>query len=124
MVLLIALFGLSSCGPKMITNLINKQSALTLYDKVAFLDKHHKLPTDVIKIGHLTFQDTGFTTDCSFNSLMNKARQEARKNAANIVKLVEEKKPDFWSGCYRLKVALYRYEGNVKELPQIQITLD
>ncbi|UOY05769.1 hypothetical protein L0P88_17730 [Muricauda sp. SCSIO 64092] len=88
------------------------------------MDIEHKLPERITKIGDLRFQDSGFSTDCSLNSLMNQARIEARKNGANIVKVIDKKKPDLWSSCYRLKIELYKYEGDVSSLPQYKLKLD
>lgn len=93
-------------------------------DQVALLDIEHSLPENIQKIGSLKFQDTGFSTDCSFNSLMNRARQSARENGANIVKVVEKKSPDIWSSCYRLVIDFYKYEGDPESLPQFKLTLD
>ncbi|MDA9056416.1 hypothetical protein N9K49_01025 [Flavobacteriaceae bacterium] len=121
---LILVIGFISCGPKMTSNLINKQTKLSIDDKVALLDLQHKLPENIIKIGDLRFQDSGFSTDCSFNSIMTQARIEARKNGANIVKIIDKKFPDLWSSCYRLKIELYKYKGDVSSLSQFQITLD
>ncbi|WP_303918032.1 hypothetical protein [Draconibacterium sediminis] len=115
---------LSACSPKITTNLTNKQPALRAEEKIALLDVHHNLPEGTTKIGDLRFQDSGFSTDCSFNSLMNRARIQARENGANIVKVVEKKAPDLLSSCYRLKIELYKYDGDVSRIPQYQLTLD
>jgi len=121
---LITVIGFTSCSPKITSNFTNPQSKLTIDEKVALLDIEHKLPENIIKIGDLRFQDSGFSTDCSFNSLMNKARIEARKNGANIVKVVDKKKPDLWSSCHRLKIELYKYDGDVSTLSQYKLKLD
>jgi hypothetical protein len=97
MLLLITVIGFTSCSPKISSNFTNPQPKLSIDEKVALLDIEHELPKDLTKIGDLRFQDSGFSTDCSFNSLMNQARIEARKNGANIVKVVDKKKPDLWS---------------------------
>ena len=122
--LVITLIGFTSCSPKITTHFTNPQPKLSLDDQVALLDIQHKLPENTIKVGDLKYQDTGFTTDCSFNSLMNRARSEARKNGANIVKVVDKKHPDLWSTCYRLKIELHKYDGDVSSLPQYQLKLD
>ncbi|CAL68014.1 hypothetical protein [Christiangramia forsetii] len=121
---ILLLLGLVSCSPKIKSNLTNSQPKLSSEEKVALLDMEHQLPNGLIKIGSLKFQDSGFSTDCSFNSIMNQARISARENGANIVKVVEKKNPDIWSSCYRLNLDLYRYSGNVTTLPQHQLTLD
>ena len=91
---------------------------------MALLDVQHKLPDNTLKIGSLRFADSGFSTDCSFNSILNRARSEARKNGANIVKVSSKKEPDLWSSCYRLNIDLYKFEGDVSSLPQYELTLD
>lgn len=116
--------GLVSCSPKIKPNFTNPQPELSMEDQVALLDIEHSLPENIQKIGSLKFQDTGFSTDCSFNSLMNRARQSARENGANIVKVVEKKSPDIWSSCYRLVIDFYKYEGDPENLPQFKLTLD
>ncbi|MCH4822699.1 hypothetical protein ML462_05885 [Gramella lutea] len=94
--LVLVLMGLAGYSPKIKSNYINPQTELTIEDEIALLDIDHELPEDLIKVGELKFQDSGFSTDCSFNSIMNRARQEARKNGANIVKVVDKKAPDIW----------------------------
>lgn len=113
-----------SCSPKIKSNLTNSQPELATDEEIAFLDLKHEVPQEVTKIGSLKFQDSGFSTDCSFNSILNRARIEARKNGANIVKVVEKKDPDLWSSCYRLTINLYKFDGNVSSLPQYKLTLD
>ncbi len=124
-VFFLVIIGSTSCSPKITSNFINPQPKLSIDQKVALLDVDHELPENIDKIGDLRFQDSGFSTDCSFNSLMNQARIQARKNGANIVKVVDKKKPDLWSTCYRLKIELYTYDGDVTSLPQqYQLQID
>lgn len=122
--ILITIVGFTSCSPKITSNFTNPQPKLSIDEKVALLDIEHNLPENIVKVGELRFQDSGFSTDCSFNSLMTQARNEARKNGANIVKVVDKKKPDLWSSCHRLKIELYKYDGDVSSLPQYKLKLD
>ena len=124
MLFFITVSGFISGSPKITSNFINPQPKLSIDEKVALLDIEHDLPNNIMKVGNLRFQDSGFSTDCSFNSLMNKARIEARKNGANIVKVVDKKTPDLWSSCYRLKIELYKYDGDVSTLSQYKLKLD
>ncbi len=124
MLFLITIIGITSCSPKISSNFTNPQPKLSIDENVALLDIEHNLPENVVKIGELRFQDSMFSTDCSFNSLMTQARNEARKNGANIVKVMDKKKPDLWSSCYRLKIELYKYDGDVSSLSQYKLKLD
>jgi hypothetical protein len=103
---------------------MNPQPKLSIDEKVALLDIDNNVPENVLKIGELRFQDSGFSTDCSFNSVKVQARMEARKSGANIVKFTEKKDPDLWSSCYRLKISLFKYDGDVTTLPQYELQLD
>lgn len=114
---------LTSCASTIKTNISNKETALTTNDKVAFLDLNHNIPETAKKIGNAKFGDSGFSTDCDFNSNLIKARQIARENGANIVKVTESKKPNLWSTCYRIKVDFYKYEGDVTSLQQYQLQI-
>ena len=114
---------LVSCGASIKSNFQKQNKALTIDDKVAFLDVHHKVPETAKKLGDGKFGDTGFSTDCDFNSNLIQARKIARQNGANIVKVVEKKTPDLWSTCYRLRVEYYFYEGNVSDLQQYQLQI-
>ncbi len=93
-------------------------------DDVALLDIHHAIPDNTTKLADLKYLDSGLSTDCSFNSLMYKAKVEARKLGANIVKVVQKKKPDLWSSCYRLTIELHKYDGEVSVLHQYSLSLD
>ncbi|MBP2833851.1 hypothetical protein J8281_16770 [Aquimarina sp. U1-2] len=122
---ILAILVSTNCSPKITSNFSNPKPKLSIDEKVALLDIDHQLPDNSIKIGNLRFQDTGFSTDCSFNSIMNRARTLARNGGANLVKVVHKKKPDLWSTCYRLKIELYTYDGDVTLLPQqYQLQLD
>ena len=121
---ILMLIGLVSCSPKIKSDFSNPQPKLSIEQDVALLDIEHNLPDNILKIGSLKFQDSGFSTDCSFNSLLNQARLTAREKGANIVKVVAKKKPDLWSSCYRLDIDLYKFEGDVSSLPQYKLTLD
>ncbi len=118
-----ALFLIVSCSPKITSSFDTKRPALTAEDKIAFLDIQHKVPPGAKKTGAAKFGDTGFTTDCGFDSNLIKARKAARENGANVVKVVKKKKPDIWSSCYRLEIEYYFYDGDVAGLEQYQLQI-
>lgn len=115
---------LMSCGASIKSNFQTQKNALTIDDKVAFLDINHKVPDNATKLGDGKFGDTGFSIDCDFNSNLVQARKLARKNGANIVKVIEKKSPDIWSSCYRMKVEFYFFDGDVSALPQYQLQIN
>lgn len=122
--LFLSLFILVSCGSVVTSNFSNKLAPLTLEQKVAFLDINNELPSNVKKIGTAKFGDSGFSIDCSFDRNLINARNLARMNGANIIKVVVNKSPDLWSSCSRITVDFYYYDGDVTKLDQYQIQIN
>ena len=116
-------FLLISCGAHVKSNFNESLKPLTLDDKVAFLDLDHTVPAGAKKIGDAKFGDSGFSTDCNFDTNLINARKLARANGANIVKVVKKVTPDLWSTCYRITVEFYSYSGDVSTLPQYQLKI-
>jgi hypothetical protein len=115
---------LLGCSASIKSSFQNSKKPLTIEDKVAFLDTGHSVPENAVKLGQAKFGDSGFSTDCDFNSNLVKARKIARENGANIVKVTEKKTPDIWSTCYRLQIEFYFYAGNVSALPQYALQIN
>jgi hypothetical protein len=118
-------FLLISCGASIKSNFNEQLKPLTIEDKVAFLDLQNQVPEGAKKIGNAKFGDTGFSTDCDFNTNLISARKLARANGANIVKVIEKKEPSILgSSCYRIKVDFYFYNGDVTKLAQYQLQIN
>lgn len=117
-------FLLISCSASIKSSFTSQNKPLTIEDKVAFLDIQNKVPENAKKLGEAKYGDSGFSTNCDFNTNLISARKLARSNGANIVKVVEKSAPDLWSSCYRMKVEFYYYEGNVTQLPQYQLQIN
>lgn len=124
--LLIAIlpFLLISCSASIKSSFASQNKPLSIEDKVAFLDMQNTVPENAKKIGEAKFGDSGFSTDCGFNTNLISARKLARANGANIVKVIKKTTPDLWSSCYRMTVEFYFYEGDVTKLPQYQLQIN
>jgi hypothetical protein len=121
--ILISVF-LFGCAASVNSTFTSQEKSLTTNDKVAFLDIKHKVPENAKKLGEAKYGDSGFSTDCDFNSNLIKARQLARQNGANIVKIVESKSPDILSSCYRMKLEFYFFSGDVTQIEQYQLHIN
>lgn len=117
----LVLFG---CSASIHSTFDNPKKPLTIEDKVVFLDIQHSVPKDAEKIGSAHFQDSGFSTDCDFNSNLIKARKLAREKGANVIKVTEKKVPDLWSTCYRIKVDFYYTTSDINTIPQYKLQIN
>lgn len=117
-------FLLVSCGASIQSNFTEQLKPLSIYNKVAFLDLQHIIPENAKKIGEAKFGDSGFSTNCDFNTNLISARKLARSNGANIVKVIKKSTPDLWSSCYRITVEFYFFEGDVTKLAQYQLQIN
>jgi hypothetical protein len=117
-------FLLISCSSSISSSFTTQNKPLTMDDKVAFLDLQHIVPEGTKKLGQAKYGDSGFSTNCDFNTNLISARKLARANGANIVKVVEKSTPDIWSSCYRITVEFYFYEGDVSKLNQYQVQIN
>lgn len=96
------------CSPKIRTSLTTKQSSLPYNAEVFVYSVDESIPDGLSSIGTLSIGDTGFTTKCGYEIVLEQAKLEARKNGANIVKITEHKLPNaMGSTCHRIKATLY-----------------
>ncbi|WP_339836940.1 hypothetical protein [uncultured Flavobacterium sp.] len=79
-------FLIISCGSHVKSNFNEQLKPLTIEDKVAFLDLKNPVPENSEKIGSARFGDSGFSTDCDFNTNLISARKLARANGLILLK--------------------------------------
>ncbi len=100
---------------------LSYQPPLSLEDEIIVLGVEHQVPDKANNIGTLSFKDWGFSRNCRFDKLISKSKSIARLNGANIIKLVEIDPPVGFSECYNLKILLYSYSDNLKEIRQYHL---
>ena len=107
--LLLLVFMGISCSPKIKSALSDTSYApLDLNEPIYIIEVGADLPKNSAYVGDLKIGDSGFTTDCGYEVVINNAKSTAQKAGANFVQLLEVKKPNLGSTCYRIKAKLYR----------------
>jgi hypothetical protein len=106
--LFLIIFFISSCSPKIGSNIISKQPALSDTDAVLVLEQQDKFFNDGIEIGTIKSADNGLSINCSYEDVVATLTKMARKYGANVVKINKYKDPDQWSSCVRLTANIYR----------------
>ena len=109
-----------SCGPRVVKQFYSTPSANRQIEKVAALHLEHKVPASADLIGEVKYGESGISFKCDFDYLIQLGSELAKEKGANIIKITEIKSPDLWSGCYRIRLKLFFYEGKINELEQIQ----
>lgn len=101
---------LTNCSTSIKTKVNNSSFQSLNDDEIIYILKNTKsIPENSIFIGNIKIGDTGFSTDCSYKTVINDAKKEAKKLGANLVLLTEVKEPTtFGSTCYKIRAELYR----------------
>ncbi len=99
---------LFACSPKMGSTIMRSQPALADSDFILVLQKEDAFKNDGIEIGSISSTDNGFSTNCTYYDVLDKLKQMARRNGANLIKITKLKNPDEWSTCVRLEASIYK----------------
>ena len=106
---LIAIFMvISSCAPRVVTRLKKTYPVLKYNEKVIVYTLEQEAPVDAEVIGQVNVGDSGFSTDCSYDVVLNLAKLEARKAGGNAIKITSHKTPNFWSTCHQITATILK----------------
>lgn len=107
--LLISYTLIIGCGPKVKTALSETSfPALDSKNNVFLLFEDEKVPQSTTYVGDIKIGDSGFSTNCEYDVIIDRVKTIARKSGANLIEVTEVKEPSMASTCYRLKAKLYR----------------
>ena len=104
-----SIFIFCSCGPKISKTLTTNYSALDYREKVVILGLSDEMPQGEI-LGEVKSGDTGFSTKCSYERVLSRLEDEARKAGGNVLKITKHKTPDFWSSCHRTTATILKVD--------------
>ncbi len=113
---------LGSCAPKISTTISKNYSALDYREEVQVLGLQDPVPKSSEELGIVKIGDTGFSTNCGWDVVINKAKMEARKIGGNAIKITDHIPPSVMgSSCHRITAKILKVE-NFDILPVIAIT--
>lgn len=106
------LFVLSACSPKVVTKISKKSDPLDYTEKVAVIGLEQAIPDGANELGDIKIGDSGFSTNCSWEVVIAKAKEEARKAGGNAIKITEHKPPSLMgSSCHRIKAKIIKVDN-------------
>lgn len=111
-----------SCSPKIGSTISSKQTALSETDFVLVLQQQDDFNNDGIEVGSIKSGDNGLSTNCTYYEVIDKLKNLARQNGANVIKITEHKSPDRWSSCERLTAKIYKVPDFRKHEKEIEWT--
>jgi len=102
------LFIFSSCSPRISTSITKNFAMLDNTQEVKILDLTDEVPVNSELLGEVKIGDTGFSTNCDYETVIDAAKLEARKVGGNAIKIVSHQNPDFVSSCHRITATIYK----------------
>ncbi|NEN24379.1 hypothetical protein G3O08_12780 [Cryomorpha ignava] len=118
---------LSSCNPKVSTSLTKTLPALDYRDEVIVIGLSQQEPENSEYIGEVKITDTGFSTKCGYDIVINKAKLAARKAGGNAIKIIEHRLPSaLGSTCHRITARILKTDTDfvAKELQEPILDVD
>lgn len=68
------------------------------------------VPADFVVLGTIRVDDSGFTTNCSLDYVVECAIKKARDVGADAIQITKIKPPDLWSYCYRITASAISFD--------------
>ena len=93
---------LVGCASTVRTTYTTKHSPTPIDEPIIVYGLNDAMPSNTQNIGTIKIGDSGFSANCGWTQVIEKAKNECRKIGGNGIKLVSVYEPDFSSTCYRI----------------------
>lgn len=100
----------NACSPKISTSIRSSYPPLDYKEEVVVMGLNQAEPGQAELIGCVKITDTGFTANCGYDLVIDKAKLEARKIGGNAIKVIEHRPPSFSSSCHRIVAKILKVE--------------
>jgi len=110
----------SSCGPRISTSISRTYPPLDYRQEVVVIGLEQTEPDDAEILGQVKIGDTGFSTECSYEIVIDKAKLEARKAGGNAIKIIKHKPPTMGSTCHRITAKILKVENIENFAPKVE----
>lgn len=105
-----ALIFLSSCSARITTSIQKSYEPIARAQEVEVINSLVDIPQSAELLGKVDVGDSGFTSNCSYDTVLNAAMQEARKAGGNAICITNHLTPDFQSSCHRISANIYKID--------------
>jgi len=105
--LLLLLF--TACSPRIGTMITKTYPSLSSDSPVVVYLYQTEIPSGTESLGKVKVSDTGFTVNCSYETVLNHIKNEARKIGGNAVFIADHLTPSiFGSSCHQMTAIILR----------------
>lgn len=102
---------LISCGPQALVRIVEEgMPPWDPEDGFALLHPENNKEVDAKYLGLFALEDSGFTLQCDYATMLNLAKEKAFAAGANVIKVTKVKRPDRYSTCHRIYGRFYYAE--------------
>ena len=107
---------INSCSPKITTRLYKNFPPLDFTQEIKVLAITDSIPVKSTQLGTVKLEDSGMTTKCKYDDLIEVAKNEARKVGGNVIKVIEHIPPHsemhgftfVYSNCHQITVLILK----------------
>lgn len=114
---LLAVF-LTSGAPRINTSITKEYPPLDYKEDVKVFYLNDSISSKAEELGFIDLGDTGFTTKCNLEQMLEYAKIEARKIGGNAIKIIKHKSPDLSSTCHRIVLLVFKISDS--DIPKAQ----
>jgi hypothetical protein len=102
----------NSCAPKISTSISKNYPPLDYREDVKVFGLQDPIPSSSEEIGTVKIGDTGFSSNCDWEVVIDKAKIEARKIGGNAIKIIDHIPPSLMgSSCDRITAKILKVEN-------------
>jgi len=110
------LFAVFACNPKVTKTLVKTYPPVDYRQELIVIGLDENIPDNAEDIGSLKIGDSGFTTNCDYELVIEEAKAVARKAGGNAIKITEHLLPSaFGSSCHRIRAEIL-YISDIESL--------
>ena len=102
---------LLSCATTKYTNVLIYSPPVDNNASVEIIAQGQIVPKNAVLLGSVNIGDSGFTTNCSYQQVVNDMLKQARAMGGNLVYITKHEQPDARSTCHRISVNVYKVEN-------------
>lgn len=111
LILGLIIISIIACSPKVTTNLTKTYPALEAKQEVIVIGITEETPIFATEVGTVNIGTSGFSMNCGWDIVIEKAKIEARKAGGNVLKIIEHIPPSVeGSACDKITAKILKVE--------------